>query len=543
MAKNAKETLILLLIILNGAGLTAACSSSCSSYCWCDNRGLSSVPQDLPTDITILDLQYNVITTLHQSDFCRYSNLTILYLTSNQISVINSRVFQNSTSLTQLDLSSNQLTTLRADMFAGLDNLQRLSLQHNNIHSIEEGTFNSTPQLRYLRLYNNHISAIAAGTFVSLSQLSTLDLYNNQLTSLTAGMFLGLDNLETLYLYNNNIHSIEAGTFPTQQLRNLYLDNNNITTFATGAFVDLPHLNTLDLQYNSMETLSVMAYDILASIPTVDISNNPWQCDYRMCPFKLRMNGSYPFERQIICAGPANLTGKSLLLDVNPDDLICERTTEIYSTPSASSSADHSTNVPLSTTTTEDLSSLSTSPFLLETATSTVSTSPTTSQPSIQTTSQTSIQPTIQATSQTTTPEDVHSTPGVADGDTVPPACSYSHSVLLSGFTGAAIGTLLTSALFLAVLCHHRLKTSPTPAPDSIVVYNSGDSRATVTTGAPDDVAGGLQPITAHRPDPYDPDLGYRLVRPHLPPIEGAAADSSDATNDALRRHFIHQQN
>ncbi|XP_035663904.1 phospholipase A2 inhibitor-like [Branchiostoma floridae] len=538
MAKNMKKALILLLTTLNGAGLTEFCSSSCPTYCWCDNRGLSSVPQHLPTGINILGLQYNVITTLHQTDFCRYSSLTILYLTSNQISVINSRVFQNSTSLTQLDVSSNQLTTLRADMFAGLDNLQRLSLQHNNIHSIEEGTFNSTPQLRYLRLYNSHISAIAAGTFVSLSQLSTLDLYNNQLTSLTAGMFLGLDNLETLYLYNNNIHSIEAGTFPTQQLRNLYLDNNNITTFATGAFVDLPHLNTLDLQYNSMETLSVMAYDILASIPTVDISNNPWQCDYRMCPFKLRMTGSYPFENQIICAGPANLAGKSLLLDVNPNDLICEDITALYSTPSASSSVDHSTNFPLSTTTGEDFSSLSTSPItLLETATSTVSTSPTTSI--------TSIQPSVQTTAHTTTPEDVHSTPGVADGDTVPPACSCSQPVLLSGFTGAAIGTLLTSAVFLVVWWHHRMKNSPTPAPDLTVVYNSADSAATVTTCAPDDVAGGSQPITAHRPDPYDADLGHRLVRPHLPPIEGAAADSSDASNrhDALRRLFIHQQN
>ncbi|KAI8522110.1 hypothetical protein Bbelb_018640 [Branchiostoma belcheri] len=38
---------------------TTACSSSCSSVCDCNNKGLTSVPQDLPTNITRLDLQGN----------------------------------------------------------------------------------------------------------------------------------------------------------------------------------------------------------------------------------------------------------------------------------------------------------------------------------------------------------------------------------------------------------------------------------------------------------------------------------------------------
>ncbi|CAH1244178.1 GP1BB [Branchiostoma lanceolatum] len=132
MSNKARRLLVLLLIILKEAGPTAACSSSCSSWCDCTSRGLTSVPQDLPTNITRLDLDNNVITTLDQSDFSR-------------------------------------------------------------------------------------------------------------------------------------------------------------------------------------------------------IDNNPWQCDCRMAPFKQRMTGSYPFENQIICAGPGNLTGQ-YLRDVNPEDLICEETTPVYST-------------------------------------------------------------------------------------------------------------------------------------------------------------------------------------------------------------------
>ncbi|KAI8498449.1 Leucine-rich repeat-containing protein 15 [Branchiostoma belcheri] len=62
---QVKRMLVLLLIVLKEAGPTAACSSSCSlSNCDCGNRGLTSVPQDLPTTITELYLYDNQIITL-----------------------------------------------------------------------------------------------------------------------------------------------------------------------------------------------------------------------------------------------------------------------------------------------------------------------------------------------------------------------------------------------------------------------------------------------------------------------------------------------
>ncbi|XP_078656637.1 protein slit-like [Branchiostoma floridae x Branchiostoma belcheri] len=76
MSNKARRMLVLLLIILQEAGPTAAqwdytCSSICSSLCSCRDRGLTSVPQYLPTDITQLHLYGNAITTLSQSDFSR----------------------------------------------------------------------------------------------------------------------------------------------------------------------------------------------------------------------------------------------------------------------------------------------------------------------------------------------------------------------------------------------------------------------------------------------------------------------------------------
>ncbi|CAH1238075.1 Hypp5514 [Branchiostoma lanceolatum] len=60
MSNKVKRVLVLLLIILKETGPTTACSSSCPSDCDCRSRGLSSVPQDLPTNITRLDLENNV---------------------------------------------------------------------------------------------------------------------------------------------------------------------------------------------------------------------------------------------------------------------------------------------------------------------------------------------------------------------------------------------------------------------------------------------------------------------------------------------------
>eukprot|EP00058_Branchiostoma_floridae_P005915 XP_002591403.1 hypothetical protein BRAFLDRAFT_69966 [Branchiostoma floridae] len=71
MPSKARRMLVLLLIILKEAGPTAACSSSCSSDCDCSSRGLTGVPQDLPTTITILNLENNTIANLSQSDFSR----------------------------------------------------------------------------------------------------------------------------------------------------------------------------------------------------------------------------------------------------------------------------------------------------------------------------------------------------------------------------------------------------------------------------------------------------------------------------------------
>ncbi|CAH1251261.1 SLITRK2 [Branchiostoma lanceolatum] len=179
MSNTTERMLVLLLIILKEAGPTAACSSSCSSSCNCYNKGLSSVPQNLPTTISRLYLNDNVITTLNESDFSRYSSLTELYLYSNQISVINSGAFYNLTRLTRLYLHRNQLTSLGAEMFVGLNKLTIIQLNYNYIHSIEGNAFAKLPRLQRLILSHNSFHTFTLTLNDSLANISSVDVTNN----------------------------------------------------------------------------------------------------------------------------------------------------------------------------------------------------------------------------------------------------------------------------------------------------------------------------------------------------------------------------
>ncbi|XP_035677337.1 leucine-rich repeat transmembrane neuronal protein 4-like [Branchiostoma floridae] len=353
MCEKLPGMLLSLLIILKVFGATeASCSIHGSTSADCSYQRLTSVPQDLPTGITELWLQDNLIRTLDQSDFSQYGNLTQLNVRSNHIATINSQAFCNLSDLIHLDLGLNRLSNIITDMFTGLGNLETLYLTRNEISDIQAGTFNSTPQLKtlslsnnkltslrsdmftglgnlqYLWLYNNEIGDIQAGTFSMMSQLRTLRLYSNKLTSLSTDMFTGLENLDWLHLYDNKISDIQAGTFNSA-----------------------PKLTTFHLQYNRLAVLKAEIFAELSSIFTVNITNNPWQCDCRMFPFRQEMTGSYPFENQITCEGPSNFHGQKLK-DISPEDLICEKPVIVTGTVTTAATTDTVTTVTAATAST-----------------------------------------------------------------------------------------------------------------------------------------------------------------------------------------------
>ncbi|XP_078600443.1 leucine-rich repeat-containing protein 3B-like [Branchiostoma floridae x Branchiostoma japonicum] len=92
-----KRLLVLLLIILKETAAQTCSSSDCTSTtCNCYNKGLTSVPQDLPTTTSILVLSFNDIATLNQGDF---SSLRTLLFRNNQLSTLPVGLFEKLVSI------------------------------------------------------------------------------------------------------------------------------------------------------------------------------------------------------------------------------------------------------------------------------------------------------------------------------------------------------------------------------------------------------------------------------------------------------------
>ncbi|KAI8514150.1 hypothetical protein Bbelb_084740 [Branchiostoma belcheri] len=162
-------------------------------------------------------------------------------------------------------------------------------------------------------------------TILNLPKLTDFSVDFNRITDIKSTTFSNLPKLRKLFLNSNRITDIKPGTFSNlPELTELALNNNNITEINPSAFSNLPKLRTLYLTSNHISVLPQSAYDIFASISTVKIAKNPWQCDCRMAPFRLQMNGSRSLVDQIVCSQPAMFSGHKLK-DIDPKNLVCNK--------------------------------------------------------------------------------------------------------------------------------------------------------------------------------------------------------------------------
>ncbi|XP_019622188.1 PREDICTED: decorin-like [Branchiostoma belcheri] len=160
MGRKLRHLLIFLLIILKELN-TPAADCSCKPRCRCSDLGLTSIPQNLPTSISFLDLKGNRITNikmLQSGTFTNLPRLKVLTLSDNQISTIQLGTFTNLPLLQELDLSKNQITMIRPDFFENLRQLKILYLSSNQITMIQPGTFANLNQLKMIGLSVNQPS-------------------------------------------------------------------------------------------------------------------------------------------------------------------------------------------------------------------------------------------------------------------------------------------------------------------------------------------------------------------------------------------------
>lgn len=109
----------------------------------CSHLKLTQVPDDLPANITVLNLTHNQLRRLPAANFTRYSQLTILDGGYNSISKLESELCQKLPLLESLNLQHNELSHLSDQTFVFCMNLTELHLMSNSIKNIQNNPFQS----------------------------------------------------------------------------------------------------------------------------------------------------------------------------------------------------------------------------------------------------------------------------------------------------------------------------------------------------------------------------------------------------------------
>uniref|UniRef100_A0A8C5LKK4 TIR domain-containing protein n=1 Tax=Leptobrachium leishanense TaxID=445787 RepID=A0A8C5LKK4_9ANUR len=169
-----------------------ALSSSVACTCWAasgpvvanySSLGLNTVPHNLSSWTTILDLSYNSIHTLEVADFSYMSQLKVLNMSNNKLTHLDCNVFQFNEMLEHVDFTHNQLKNISGTF---PKTLRHLDISFNDFKTavICKG-FGNLLQLEYLGISAAEIqkSDFEAITHVQLHyaliELQRLSYYDN----------------------------------------------------------------------------------------------------------------------------------------------------------------------------------------------------------------------------------------------------------------------------------------------------------------------------------------------------------------------------
>ncbi|KAG8580984.1 hypothetical protein GDO81_007508 [Engystomops pustulosus] len=192
-----------------------ACPQPCACYVktevHCTFRYLNVIPKHIQPHVERINLGYNSLSKLTESDFTGLKKLELLMLHSNEIQTIHENAFQDLSSLQVLKMSYNKVKTLHKNTFRGLKSMVRLHMDHNKLEFLSPDSFYGLTSLKLVHLEGNELRQLHTDTFVTLrfiqifktSSIKLINLSDNRLSSLPKEMFLYLNELEGLYLHGN----------------------------------------------------------------------------------------------------------------------------------------------------------------------------------------------------------------------------------------------------------------------------------------------------------------------------------------------------
>ncbi|NXM87070.1 LIGO3 protein, partial [Oenanthe oenanthe] len=246
----------------------------------CHRRRLTAIPEGIPTETRVLELNKNRIRCLNPGDLAPYPlleeldfseniisnvepgafsnlfNLQTLRLRGNQLKLIPPGVFTKLTNLTLLDISENKLVILLDYMFQDLRNLKSLEVGDNDLVYISQRAFSGLLGLEQLTIERCNLTSISAESLSYLQNLEVLRLRHLSISALEDQNFKKLYNLLQLEIDNwPLLEEVSPTSFQGLNLTSLSITYTNITAVPAAALRNLVYLRYLNLSYNPISTV------------------------------------------------------------------------------------------------------------------------------------------------------------------------------------------------------------------------------------------------------------------------------------------------
>ena len=346
MIRNSLRLLIFCLFCFHyeyasGSICPRACRCAHPNIVHCNERNLTLIPYNIPTDASTLYLQLNQVDNrpITNEVLSSLKDLIKLDLHHNQLTSVPKGLAKT---LKYIDFRRNFIKYVGKTSLKGLTSLAELHLNQNNLtnHGLSPLAFEDTQSLRVLILSNNLLTKFPENL---PSSLRLLRLNNNRINFVSRMALQRLKNLVTLDLSNNFLfqegfqkHSLSSLTYLSEldlrqnlltelppnlpeNIQELMLSHNQIEYLYShesdkhGSFDSVKNLVSVDLSSNNLKSVETRAL-VNLRLQSVQLHNNPWVCDCHLRYLKEWIVNSKMVtpNSKINCLSPPEFAGVSL---------------------------------------------------------------------------------------------------------------------------------------------------------------------------------------------------------------------------------------
>ncbi|XP_071854176.1 uncharacterized protein [Apostichopus japonicus] len=285
--ENILVAVFLIQLLASGGFASPSCKNECFydrqySIADCSEAELDRLPSHHGcVAARVLDLSFNVITSLPNHSFLHYRHVVNLDISSNAITDVQPGSFSGLGKVVSIDLSQNNIAILPETIFYSVqDTIEQIHLDRNNLLTISEGTFSNLTKLSALFLGQNRLTDLSPNLFMDLSALLRIHLNSNQLTSIPNGLLEPLHHLKILDLSSNSIVEVSPNLFDIALCsETITLANNGLRSIPRPARnASLVGLQTLDIRNNRISDATNITYFINGTDKLL-LDGNPFSCD------------------------------------------------------------------------------------------------------------------------------------------------------------------------------------------------------------------------------------------------------------------------